>query len=304
MASNPNPARVPNEIWNLWERINRAVPSMKLGGIYAPKTGYHDVARQGDYSYSEVANDRLGPAGKASAIDLTPAGSQDMIVYTKRLETAAKSRDPRLFIDGEPVLREFIGTKDGRYVYCYVLTGGRARGLPADASDDWSRDVTHLWHIHLSIIRKFSTSQRAMDGIASVLLGEGADGFNGGEEEDMTPEQAGQLKALYELLFNNGYQGGMSPTHNGGVDRAEIMKRLQDIRGMLTSNAANVAQLAGNDYVDEAAIIDGTADAVMERIGQGTDAEVLQRLATALGADRVRRLLQLVENGPASTQKA
>ncbi len=303
MASNPNPARVPNEIWNLWEHIDRAVPSMKLSGIYAPKTGYHDVARQGDYSYSEVANDRLGPAGKASAIDLTPAGSQDMIVYTKRLEVAAKARDPRLFINGEPVLREFIGTKDGRWVYCYVLTGGRARGLDEDADDDWGRDATHLWHIHLSIIRKFSTSQRAMDGIASVLLGEGADDFNGGEEEDMTPEQDKRLQAIEAMLLN-----GTSPTGNqtisGGRPRVALFAELADVKGMLTANAANVAQLAGKDYVDEAAIIDGTADAVMERIGQGTDAEVLQRLATALGADRVRRLLQLVENGPASTQKA
>lgn len=303
MAPNPDPQRITNEIWSLWEHIDRKVPSMKLSGIFAPKTGYHDVARRGDYSYDEVANDRLGPSGKASAIDLTPAGTADMIVYTKRMEVAAKSRDPRLFINGEPVIREFIGTKDGRTVYCYVLTGGRARGLPADASDDWNRDATHLWHVHISIIRKFSTSQRAMDGIASVLLGEGVGDFSGGEEEDMTPEQANKLDQVHAMLLN-----GTSPTGNqtvsGGRPRVALFAELADVKGMLSANAANVAQIAGKDYVDEAAIIDGTADAVMERLGQGSDDEVLQRLAVALGADRVKRLAELILKGPASSGKA
>lgn len=302
MASNPNPARVPNEIWELWEKIHAAVPSMDLGGIYAAKTGYHDVARLGDYSYSEVVNDRQGPSGKASAIDLTPAGSSDMIVYTMRLERAAKAKDPRLFIDGQPTMREFIGTKDGRYPYCYVLTGGRARGLPTDASDDWNRDSTHLWHIHISFIRKFSTSKRAMDGIASVLLGEDSEDF-GGEEEDMTPEQDTRLKAIEAMLLN-----GTSPTGNqtvsGGKPRVALFAELADVKGMLSANAANVAQIAGKDYVDEKSIVDGTADAVMQRLGKGSDDEVLQRLAVALGPDRLKKMAELILKGPLSPGKA
>lgn len=301
MASNPNPSRITNALWSLWGRVKAAVPSMKLSGIYAAKGGYHDIrdGHGGDYSVAEVANDRLGPGDKAAAIDLTPAGSADMIVYTERLEIAAKSRDPRLFIDGEPVIREFIGTRDGRTVYCYVLTGGRARGLPADASDDFNRDSTHLWHVHISFIRKFAADQRAADGVTSVLLGESAGEFDGGEEEDMTPEQDARLRAIEGMLLN-----ATSPTGNqtvaGGKPRVALYAELADVKGMLAANAANVAQIAGKDYVDEAAIIDGTADAVLERLGEGSDEEVLQRLATALGADRVRRLFQLVENGPAS----
>ncbi len=296
MAPNPNPARITHELWSLWDYIDRKVPSMKLGGIYAAKTGYHDIRAaisSRDYSVAEVAGDRRGPADKAAAIDLTPATAQDMIVYTARMDRAAKAKDPRLFIGGVPVIREFIGTLNGRTPYCYVLTGGRARGLPADASEDWGRDASHLWHLHISIIREFVTNQRAMDGIASVLLGEGPL-TNTEEEEDMA-----EAKNIWDLLFNGAYPPGVSPTFGGGTDRAEIFKRMQTITSLLTTANANLATLAGKDFVDEAAIAEGAADAVMARLAEGSDSEVLQRLAAALRPDRVRRLAALVEQGNA-----
>lgn len=173
-AVNPNPARIGAPLWGLWTSLDAFEPSVQLGGIYAAKGGYHDTrqaAGSRDYSVGEVAADRNGPGDKASAIDLTMPQAA-MIRYTTRLRDAAKRRDERLHIGGVPIIREFIGTDNGSRVYCYVLTGGRARGLPADASDDWGRDSSHLWHLHISIIRQFCTDAGAMSRLLSVLTGE------------------------------------------------------------------------------------------------------------------------------------
>jgi hypothetical protein len=63
------------------------------------------------------------------------------------------------------VLREFIGTKDGSRVYCYDLV---------DRREHHNRDRTHLWHIHLSVTRKFVGDWPALAGVLSVLTGEAA----------------------------------------------------------------------------------------------------------------------------------
>lgn len=172
-VNNPNPSRVTDAIWAFWNWFDQFEPTVVLGGIFAAKGGYHDIrnGHSGDYSVAEVAADRQGPGDKASAIDLTMSDAA-MRKYTTRLDVAAKSRDERLLIGGVPIIREFIGTKDSSRVYCYVLTGGRARGLGADAAEDWGRDSTHLWHLHISIIRLFCASMDAMDRLYSVLNGE------------------------------------------------------------------------------------------------------------------------------------
>ncbi len=172
-ASNPNPSRITGAMWDFWLWFDQLEADVQLGGIFAAKGGYHDIraGHAGDYSVAEVSTDREGPSDKASAIDLT-MGAAGMRKYTGRLDAAAKARDERLFIGGQAIIREFIGTKDSSRVYCYVLVGGWARGLGSDASEDWGRDSSHLWHLHISVIRKFCASADAMDRLWSVLAGE------------------------------------------------------------------------------------------------------------------------------------
>lgn len=196
-AANPNPAQITAEIWRFWGQFDVLEPSVQLGGVYAAKPGYHNYRNAlptSDYSRANVANDRLGPGDKAAAIDLTMSDTA-MRKYTSRLDAAARARDERLYIGGAPIIREFIGTKDSRTVYCYVLTGGRALGIGADAGPDPGRDSTHLWHLHLSIIRRFVATQDAFDRLMSVLRGESVSAWKARsqnpqeEEEDEMSQQ-------------------------------------------------------------------------------------------------------------------
>ncbi|MET0698595.1 MAG: hypothetical protein ABWY93_02925 [Mycobacterium sp.] len=172
---NPNPALITDAMWSFWTLFDAAEKSALLGGIYAAKAGYHSYrARLPKTDYStgrDVANDKLGPSDKASAIDLTMSAAA-MKLYTKRLADAARARDPRLYFKGEPILREFIGTLNGSTVYCWVFTGGRALGVGADSGPDPGRDKSHLWHLHLSVIRKFTDNKPALLQILSILKGE------------------------------------------------------------------------------------------------------------------------------------
>jgi hypothetical protein len=175
MAGNPNPQLITAPLWQLWQDFDAMESSALLGGIYAAKPGYHSYRNRlprNDYSTGrDVAGDKRGPGDKACAIDLTMSAAA-MVKYTKRLDAAARAKDPRLYIDGRPILREFIGTKDNKTVYCWVFTGGRALGVAGDSGPDPGRDTSHLWHLHLSIIREFITNATALHQITSLLRGE------------------------------------------------------------------------------------------------------------------------------------
>ncbi|GAB7039695.1 MULTISPECIES: hypothetical protein [Catenuloplanes] len=305
MARNPNPARITDEIWSLWERFDALEPSALLGGIYAAKPGYHnyrDALWSGDYSRAEVAADRQGPGDKAAALDLTMS-AEAMRRYTTRLDVAARTRDERLYIGGVPIIREFIGTKDSRSVYCYVLTGGWPLGVGADAGPDPGRDTTHLWHLHISFIRRFVTSQDAMNRLYSVLAGESLATWraHGSEEGDMAAAED-----LWRLLFNGGYPPGVSATHNGGIDRAEIYKRFQAIQTGLTAVNASLtkiaALLAQQDDVDAEEVIAGfiaafplgrLAELLAAELAEGglNPDELAQKITQALPHDQARAFL-------------
>ncbi|MER7167019.1 hypothetical protein ABT336_13255 [Micromonospora sp. NPDC000207] len=174
-ARNPNPTNISNALWAVWTGFGAAEPTALLGGILANKPGYHNrrnAVKTTDYSSGrDVVADKQGSGELSAGLDLTMSTAA-MIKHTRRLDVAARARDSRLYTARGPIIREFIGTLDGRVVYCYVLTGGKALGVGADAGPDPGRDKSHLWHLHISIIRAFAADAAALDGLLSVLLGE------------------------------------------------------------------------------------------------------------------------------------
>lgn len=162
--SNPNPGQITNEMWAFWLAFKKLEPTVKLGGIYANKSGYHNTRDgnkahyPGDYSYSQIAADRQGPGNKSAAIDLTLPLPQ-MKKYSARL---LKSGRDMKDIRGN-YLREFYGNVDGNQ---YV------DGWDFQSCVNASSDDSHLWHIHISFIRKYVTDAKAFRAVLSILKGE------------------------------------------------------------------------------------------------------------------------------------
>lgn len=120
--------------------------------------GYHrarSVLPPYDYSVM-LPDDQAGDPDAASALDLGGDPSTLALIMS-RLINATGTRDPRL----RP-LREFLGSLDGVNVTGRdVTTGAVING-----------DSSHLWHVHLSILRRYATDTEALSGVAAVLTGQ------------------------------------------------------------------------------------------------------------------------------------
>lgn len=154
----PNPSAITNPMWNFWLAFKALEPSVRMGGIYANKPGYHNKRSnlpKSDYSV-RLAADKTGP-NHAAAIDLSLPPAK-MKVYSSRLLKSGKDmKDER-----GNYLREFYGTINGRSV-----VGWDFQSVTASTSD-----TTHLWHIHLSFLRKYLNDPKAFRAVMSILRGE------------------------------------------------------------------------------------------------------------------------------------
>jgi len=172
MAANPNPARITDALWRLWEACLAVIPGVRLGGIYAFKPGYHSSVNDnkanwpGNYSIL-LPSDLTGDFGKARAIDLTMS-TVEMTKRTGHLKAAALHPDD----DRLGCVREFYGTLDGRNVY------GLSHGGPGQVWRSVTSDASHLWHIHISLFTLYCDDWPAapgvygLEGVLSVLSGE------------------------------------------------------------------------------------------------------------------------------------
>lgn len=150
----------------LWPGMKALEPKSELGGILARKPGYHnsrDHLPADDYSVAQFAVDREGPANEGSAIDWTfpdaQAGNYTTISkYSKRLYAARGGSDSRTVY-----MREFFGQID---------SDSTVEGWDYAKNKASSSDSSHLWHIHISIHRKYINSTSAMKAILSILKGE------------------------------------------------------------------------------------------------------------------------------------
>lgn len=203
MATNPNPARITTQMWALWEGFDVIEPSTVLGGIYAPKTGYHDTRManpSGNYSVV-LPVDKEGPDDKAAAIDLTfpdaqakPPNYATINKYSNRLYAAGKAgrtNDPRTIY-----MREFYGNID---------TDREVEGWDYHNNRPATSDSSHLWHIHISIHRKYVNDPEMTRAILSILKGETVDEWRGGfkEEDDDVRGLILQDPSTIVLYFNH-----------------------------------------------------------------------------------------------------
>lgn len=175
-GGNPNPARITDAMWMLWEACYSFIPGVQNAGIWTDhKSGYHcDVNNNlahwpGSYSVQLALDTQYGPRDKGRAIDLTMSDAQ-MRERTGYLRRAAEHPDDNRL----NVLRSFIGTVDSKTVFCMIKdddTVGNWRY-------DYGRDSSHLWHEHISVLTKHCATWAAnvdtpgLEAVASVLSGE------------------------------------------------------------------------------------------------------------------------------------
>lgn len=153
----------------LWPGCKAEVgDDLVFAGIYANKSGYHNTRnnhlknRPNDYSI-QLDIDRQGPGDQGAAIDMTFKSAQrgdyrNIAKYSQRLYQAGAAKDPRTY-----PMREFYGNTDGD---TEVEGWSYYRGRPG------SSDSSHLWHIHISIHRKYINDEAAMRSILEIFTGE------------------------------------------------------------------------------------------------------------------------------------
>lgn len=161
-----------------WENV---LPSAVLSGIVGDTThqeegGYHisreDQPSKDDYSI-QLAEDREGSSNAAAAVDMNHSPAEMILVTNRLLASAEDAQDPRL-----NYTREFYGTTNGKSVQGWDTYYGKSA----------TSDNSHLWHVHISFLRKYVNDPVAMAAVLSVIKGQTvaqwqAGGGNGAEME-------------------------------------------------------------------------------------------------------------------------
>lgn len=238
----------------LSQRTGQTFAALGIAGddAHAAGGGYHiggNAVPAGDYSRAESPRDRTVTSSDASAFDLG-GNFPRFREITVGLVAACKNGDPRA-----RDIREVIYTPDGVNVRRWDRLGVRSGG-----------DSSHLFHTHISFFRD-SAGRRAADDNFLGLLKQLFAGTT--LEDDMTPEQARRLDAVYEALFFGGDSCGQPATAKVNADSRgnAIVDQLAELRqtpnpvGGAVDPAALATALAGN-----ATFVKNMATAMVEQL--------------------------------------
>lgn len=169
-----NNDRITDAIWYFQEQCIKLSPGSKSGGIGPgdpEQKGYHNypsklyaVGYNSSTDYSiRYAPDLEGPSDKYAAFDWVFPDAQNgnystIRLYMTRIKDAFDNSDSRL--DG---FREALGQQDA---------DSNPEGFDFLLNSTRTPDMTHMWHIHFSILRKYVNDFFRMNAMLSVLAGE------------------------------------------------------------------------------------------------------------------------------------
>lgn len=242
-----------------------------LSGIVGDRAhtrGYHrgrNFVPSTDYS-RQLTEDKKGDGDYACAIDMSFSASK-MKLYTGRLKAATERNDPRM-----KYVREFYGTLNGSDVYGLIHEGS--------ADNTWRRstsDSSHLWHVHISILRQYSNNKAVMQGILDILMGKGITLTLGSRmlEAGMSGED---VSALQKLLISWGANitadGDYGPATTTAVKSFQTANKLDPdgVAGPATITALkSVTQEEDDDMTPEQAAQLAYVDGRVLAMATGTD---------------------------------
>lgn len=153
-------ANTSDQMYQFWLDFKKLEPKAQLSGMFANKPGYHNTFNNLPANdYSKVGpKDKGGRHNIAAAIDITLPLAQMKKYSSRLLKSGRDMKDNR-----GNFLREFYGNVDGN---SYV------DGWDFQAVCNVSSDDSHLWHIHVSILRSHVDNAAAYDALLSILRGE------------------------------------------------------------------------------------------------------------------------------------
>jgi hypothetical protein len=196
--------------------------SAKLSGIVPDRShlsrgGYHcsreDQPRKDNYSVVRP-DDKGGPSNAAAAIDMT-MNSADMRLCTSRLAVAYNNtKDVR-----RKYINAFNGCTDGKNATRYDVYARKKKSASKD----------HVWHVHMSIRRKYTQSATAMTAIFSLLRGESLSSYLksvGGGQAATLPSTPGKPSFPGELSRNDRQA---SPNSNVKKMQEQLKKKGQTV---------------------------------------------------------------------------
>lgn len=149
----------PQGILDLFAQIKDGIPSAINGGVVGDSAhtyGYHrgrNYVPASDYSVQHE-HDKQGDGEAACGLDISWSRAEDQYTVSRRLLNAKD--DSRM-----QACREFYGSTDGVNVCGWDYAENHSA-----TSDD-----SHLWHVHLSIHRKFANDSAALRRIGDVITG-------------------------------------------------------------------------------------------------------------------------------------
>ncbi|WP_433460685.1 hypothetical protein [Micromonospora sp. CA-248212] len=205
-----------------------------------------------------------------AGLDFTPGSDMQMIAQCKRLLAAMKAG--RL-----DEVREFYGNVDGdRIVDGWDNVADRAA----------SSDSSHLWHWHLTIDRRHCRNKALMERILSIALGLPT------EDDDMTPEEHNWLATVHKNLTVLDGRNPIGQVYtrltNGtdevfGKDHQQTFPSLTALGKQLTAVQTLLTGLAGKDFTDEDAIVQGVlASLTPEKIAAAIPPSIARQVADEL----------------------
>src|SRR4249920_1618850 len=164
----------PAAMFDLFKVVDQVIPEAVNSGITgkaAHKSGYHRsytkavAADPNNYS-TILADDKNSDHDAVAALDIS-VPPELMKIVTARALAAARAGDPRFY-----GCREILGTVTGSTTtgWNFHATGSGSRSkvgiIPSSGIDS-----SHLWHVHISMLRKYATDPAACKAVGAVLAG-------------------------------------------------------------------------------------------------------------------------------------
>lgn len=158
------------------------------GGYHNSRNKLYSIGKTNDYSV-RLSWDKAGDGNAYAAVDIVFVDAQNgdyttIRKYMNRIKAAFDRNDGRLGF-----FREFLGQQDA---------DGNPEGFDIPNHSTRTPDMSHMWHIHISILRQYAGLWEAWQGLLDILF----DVHPVGEEGFLMALSDAEQKDLYRRVKN------------------------------------------------------------------------------------------------------